>query len=98
MMRPTLLPLAALALTACTHPVSPEPPAPAEAGVQCDANRVQNLVGQPGASVIEEARTRAGAKVARVLRPGQIVTMEFRSDRLNIHVDESGKVTRISCG
>lgn len=47
-----------------------------------------------------EADIMAGEGVAtiRVIHPGTMVTKDFRIDRLNVDVDESGNVTRIYCG
>jgi len=46
----------------------------------------------------EEARLAAGATVVRALRPGEVVTMEYRGDRLTLTLDESGKVSAVNCG
>jgi hypothetical protein len=93
--------LLALALAGCTStpsapPMSdPNPPAVA----QCHAEAAQSLVGQAAtADNVELARQRAGAQVARVLKPGQMVTMEFREGRLNIYVDTANVITRVACG
>lgn len=66
---------------------------------QCDAEAAASAVGQAAsADVVERARTAAGAKTARVLRPGQIVTMEYLAGRLNVHVDDANVVTKLTCG
>ena len=71
----------------------------APVGGACDAQGAQWAVGKSGtARVVEDARVRAGARMARVLRPGQAVTMEFDGQRLNLEVDASGKVTGARCG
>ena len=94
--------MAASLLMACTTPV-PNPaagsaPAAPPAGV-CNAQGAQFAVGKTAAaSVVEEARQRSGAYMARVLRPGQMVTMEFNAQRLNLDVNASGVVTRVRCG
>ncbi|XAH22851.1 I78 family peptidase inhibitor [Xylophilus sp. GW821-FHT01B05] len=65
----------------------------------CDAANVQFAVGKTvDARLGEEARARAHAKVVRVLRPGQIVTLEFSASRLTLDADEHGVVTRARCG
>jgi len=67
-------------------------------GYSCNAEAAQNLVGRPAtAELAAEAQRRTGARIVRWLQPGQIVTMEFREDRLNINI-ENGRVTRINCG
>lgn len=46
----------------------------------------------------QRARQASGAKTVRALRPGQAVTMEFSAERLNLELDESGRVTDVRCG
>ena len=92
------------ALGACTAPggspstgTSPMPPPPA--GTACNAQGAQFAVGKtPGASVVEEARQRSGSYMARVLRPGQMVTMEFNAQRLNLDLNAAGVITGVRCG
>ncbi len=68
-------------------------------GDGCNAEPVQNLVGELYTPELgEQARVTAGARVERALRPGQIVTMEFRSDRLSFTLDEKGRISQVNCG
>ena len=89
----------------------PAPPAaestsPADAAVgepdqapACDAEPVQRFVGETYTPELgEQARVAAGAKVARALRPGEVVTMEYRYDRLTLTLDESGRISNAACG
>ena len=46
----------------------------------------------------ERARRAARAAVARRIEPGQVYTMDFRPDRLNLEVDGRGIVRRVRCG
>ncbi|GAB6195600.1 I78 family peptidase inhibitor [Lysobacter xanthus] len=100
----TLLASATLdvALAACATPSGAPPmsdPHPPAAAQQCRPEAAQSLVGQPATPQnVETARMRAGAEVARVLKPGQMVTMEFRDGRLNVYVDAANLITRIACG
>lgn len=65
----------------------------------CDPLQAQWVVGKPvGESEAEQARKDAGAKSARILKPGQVVTMEFNAARLNIDVDEKGIGVATRCG
>jgi hypothetical protein len=65
----------------------------------CDAARAQSLIGQSASSELAvRARRLTGAAVVRWLRPGQIVTMEFRADRLSIVLDAGNTVQAIRCG
>ncbi|MBH9405594.1 hypothetical protein I5K83_27405 [Pseudomonas aeruginosa] len=66
---------------------------------RCDANAVQAYVGkQASAAIDEEARRAAGAEVARALRPHDAVTMDYNPRRLNIDVDATLVIKRLSCG
>jgi hypothetical protein len=100
---PAMPPAAALlviALAACsTAPTAPpmSDPVPPTT-LQCHADAAQSLVGQPATPQnVELARQRAGAQVVRVLKPGQVVTMEFRDGRLNVYVDDANVITRLGC-
>ncbi len=65
----------------------------------CNADAARSYVGQAAsADVVEQARTAASAQVARLLKPGQMVTMEFRAGRLNIDVDDRNVITNVRCG
>lgn len=76
--------------------VVPEQPAMAP---PCNAQPAQFAVGQNAtATVMESARTRSGAQMARILRPGQIITKEFNAQRLNLEVDANGRILAVRCG
>lgn len=96
---------AAVVLTACSSspfgpaktkaPDSPQP----RAEQRCDQARAQWAVGKTNTEHnINEARQRAGAYMARVLRPGQVTTREFNAERLNLEVDATGRILAARCG
>jgi hypothetical protein len=88
-----------IALSACAGGPTASTPASAPPSGPCNAAPAQFAMGRnTNAALEEEARTRAGAKTVRVLKPGQIVTMEFNAERLSLTVDDAGRVTRVSCG
>jgi hypothetical protein len=93
-----------LMLTGCAPATPPAegnqmPQEQASEGGRCDAAKAQSLVGQPeSAAIAEQARQQSGARTVRWLRPGQIVTMEYRDDRLNLELDSQGKIIAIRCG
>ena len=68
-------------------------------GVQCNADRVQPLVGREATpDVVERAKARSGARTVRMIKPGMAVTMDFRSDRLNLELDDRNVVRAARCG
>jgi uncharacterized lipoprotein YajG len=95
--------VAATALVGCStsapSPGAPASPATPPTAATCNAEGAQFAVGKAaGASVVEEARQRSGAYMARLLRPNQAVTMEYNAQRLNLDVNSAGVVTRVRCG
>lgn len=97
-LRSTLLLAAFVSLAACAAPPPAAPPAPAAPG-SCDAKAAQFAVGQAyGEAIADEARRRSGARVSRALRPGQVVTLEYNSERLNLDLDAANRVIRVRCG
>ena len=71
---------------------------PADA-LACDSAKAQWTLGNPAdAALLEKARANAGAELARILSPGQAVTMEYRAERLNLRVNEAGVVQSVNCG
>lgn len=85
-----------LMVSACAQAETP-PPAMGEG--QCRAEPAAGMIGR---KMSDEAGQRAlvltGAAKVRWVRPGQAITMDYRTDRLNIHLDEKDRITRFSCG
>ncbi len=103
-----LLVSCALPLAACSQPpknTSEEPPQavvdPVPVGstdTPCRPEAVESLVGKVAdAATVEKAVKDSGAKHARVVKPNMAVTMDFREDRLTIHVDAQNRIERIGC-
>ncbi len=68
-------------------------------GKSCNAQPAQNLVGQAfSASVGADVRGRTGSDSVRVLKPGQVMTLEYNPARVNVIVDGQGKISAIRCG
>ncbi|HDS0916857.1 TPA: hypothetical protein QEM85_000213 [Pseudomonas putida] len=66
---------------------------------RCEASGADFAIGKPAsADLLEQARKASGSQMARILTPHDVVTLEYRSERLNLNVDEQGKVTRVNCG
>lgn len=66
---------------------------------RCDASGAQSAVGkQATLELLNQVRTQSGAMDARILSPNDMVTLEYRSERVNVNTDLSGKVIRVNCG
>jgi hypothetical protein len=93
--------IALLALGACAQmgetasPSNPPPNTAEEATAQdtCGASHWRQYIGRP-ASEIDRSTLPARA---RVIMPGQMITMDFSAERLNIRVAPDGKVTEVGC-
>ena len=81
-------------LTGCgTTELIPPPAFPEESYDTCGGSQYADLIGQPDYAlekvlILDEVR---------ILRPGDIVTMEYRMRRLNFEIDENGIIDRIYC-
>ena len=75
------------------------PTAPVSNDGRCEASGADFTVGKPAtAELLEQARKASGSQMARILKPHDMITLEYRSERLNLNVDEQGVVTRVNCG
>ncbi len=75
--------------------VTPAPPATAG----CDPQAARSAIGKAASpAALEQARRDTGARSARVIRPGQMVTLEYQEGRLNVHVNERNAITSLTCG
>ncbi|SMF78895.1 I78 family peptidase inhibitor [Allosphingosinicella indica] len=97
-MMKAMIPLAALAASACTTAGAEADTPPMPSG-ECKAEAAATLVGQAASPELgADALRLTGAKGLRWIRPGDAVTMDYRSDRLNVKLDDSGKVESFNCG
>jgi hypothetical protein len=93
---------AALFMTACqTMPVELETPAPEYPVIDktgeahmCAAEQYQVLVGQR----VDDVHTDSLPSPRRVYAQGDMVTMDYRPDRLNIVTNARGVVIEVRCG
>ena len=94
--------LMAMACTASPSDGEPGNETPREVGAsgyRCNAEALADLVGHAATQELgAEALRRSGSRALRWIRPGDIVTMDYREDRLNIHLDDQGRVERFNCG
>ncbi|MDX8346690.1 I78 family peptidase inhibitor [Cognatiyoonia sp. IB215446] len=80
-----------LLLAACAPASEPLPPTLEDT---CGAREYGDLIGQ---DVTALERVLILGPV-RVIRPGDMVTMEFLPDRVNFGISEDEKVIEVSCG
>ena len=98
--------LSPMMLAACLAPVAEAPQGldaypehGVAAGKTCRVPDLERFVGKLATSAIgTEARNAAGAASVRWIRPDSQVTMDFRTDRLNITLDAQNRVVGIRCG
>ena len=66
---------------------------------QCDAIPVQRWVGRKITATTEAVILKdSGADVTRLIRPGEAITMDYQTDRINLELDQRGYLARIYCG
>ncbi|HLU14673.1 MAG TPA: I78 family peptidase inhibitor [Burkholderiaceae bacterium] len=66
---------------------------------RCDAEPAQTLRGQTYSDAIaEQARSLSGSRVVRTLRPGQVITMEYNPERINLRLDNRDVIESLGCG
>ena len=91
----SLIAALALSLSGCVTTPSEAEPAPAG----CRAEAAAALVGQAASAGLgTEALRLTGARRLRWIRPGDVVTMDYSPERLNVHLDARGRVERLACG
>ena len=93
-----LLAMALPASAAIANPV--ELPIPGRgAGVVCRSQGLSRFVGrQANPELAAEMRKVAGAKTVRWVRPGSMITMEYRDDRVTVRLSASDRVIAAHCG
>lgn len=68
-------------------------------GPGCVAERARFALGERASGrVIDAAGRRSRASEVRIVRPGDFVTRDYRSDRLTLELDGRGRVAAVSCG
>lgn len=68
-------------------------------GHKCETANTARFVGQPATSELGAAIVReTHAAVLRWARPGVMLTMDYREDRVTVRIGADHKVAAISCG
>ncbi|MDQ2877753.1 MAG: I78 family peptidase inhibitor [Pseudomonadota bacterium] len=64
----------------------------------CNADGVQRYVGKTYSSALGKRLQRAAhSDILRVIPAGTMVSMVYRPDRLNVHVDTRQRIERLAC-
>ncbi|RZF66396.1 hypothetical protein EWE75_00585 [Sphingomonas populi] len=97
----TLVTASAL-LVACAPTTHETPTAPAAhdttpAPHQCQPEAASKLVGH-AAPDDAQVKQRTGASTIRRIAPGDMVTHDFRVERITLAIDPAGKVVQAPCG
>ena len=77
---------------------------PAAGGAQppsgvCNAEGARWAIGSGvNDDVVNRILRDTSSRDARVLRPGQPATMDYREDRINVDVNDRGAITGLRCG
>jgi len=92
--------LSAMAVAMTIGAAPPETyPVHGDTGHVCNAAKAKTLVGRKRSPAVEaQALHLTGAGSVRWIRPGMMVTMDYRPDRLNLRVDGKGKILSANCG
>ncbi|AOB30917.1 hypothetical protein AKI39_09780 [Bordetella sp. H567] len=65
----------------------------------CDAQPVQNMIGTKLTSSVEsQIKQASSSSKTRVLKPGEVMTMEYDPQRINLILDQQGALTALRCG
>ena len=91
-------PLAMTTTASCSTQAQAPVASPAGSGV-CVPNGLERFVGksrndESGA----EIRRQSGASTIRWVPEGMMVTMDFREERVTVHLDRSNRIKRVVCG
>lgn len=69
------------------------------ASQDCDAQPVQKLIGTKLTTSVEnQIKQASSSSKTRVLKPGEVMTMEYDPRRINLILDEQGALTALRCG
>lgn len=95
-----ILSLTLLLASGCTSNKGPAAaPAEPEPQAHCNADAVEARIGQRAdPDQLEAIRQQADARLVRVIKPGDAVTMDYNITRLNLEVDDAGVIKKASCG
>ena len=86
-------------LAACSTAPAQTPIHGVTPGHKCEMAGTAKFIGQPGTSATGTAIMRAShAAVLRWAPPGVMLTMDYREDRVTVHLGPDRTITQIRCG
>lgn len=92
-------PMLAVMAVACAPADAEAPQNPPPTLQACDASAIQRHLGAAYTPTLgAEMQRTVGARTTRVIRPGEAVTMDYRTDRLNVELDGAGRIVTLRCG
>jgi hypothetical protein len=99
LMRKTMLFTPVLLAACSTSPAAPVVVHGETPGHTCAEGAAENYVGQVRSDAVGNAiQAATHAAVVRWAPPNVMLTMDYRSDRVTIWLDEANRITRIRCG
>jgi len=91
--------LAPALLAACSTVPADPPIHGVTPGHKCETDGTAQFIGKPGTSEMGAEVMRAShAAVLRWAPPNVMLTMDYREDRVTVHLDRANKITEIRCG
>jgi hypothetical protein len=78
---------------------TPAPDTNPEEVMDCNAKTMDWAKGKlADEAMVQRIRTETHSKGVRVIKPGMAVTMDYRTDRVNIDVDANNHIVSVRCG
>lgn len=75
------------------------PEASEEEAMTCDVKPGQWAIGKiADDALVAKVKADTGSDRIRVIKPGMMVTMDYREDRVNLDVDAENRVLTVRCG
>lgn len=95
-----LVPLLLSGVAACSSSAQQAPATPSAGGAALCVNApLARFAGRPGTSETgAEILAASGARELRWVPDGTMVTMDFRAERVTVHLDRANRVERAVCG
>lgn len=95
----SVLAASALVFVAAACTTMPPPPVASQTMDGCTTDPIGWVIGNAATpDLVERARYESNSRDVRVIGDGQAVTLDYRGDRLNLHVNKAGAIHQATCG